>query len=600
MVPNRFLYSNDVRLSGDYLSTYDKANSDFLNINHYDISTGGGYVKINGIYLATNTKNKFPDKGHIRLTLDNFNLLGTNFFDLTQQRSLNIDTIQVDNADLLIEKFGAAGNTSSGRDSLMEEMQKYNLDKVNREDLRTEAEILEDIAKKLERQLQKKPEQIDDEKENVAFQQPELPLDTMLLQNINIDRILLTDSRVNYNPSNEPNTGLLLPDIWLLAEGIKYDPAAAKDSSRLFYSDNMMARFSNLKYVLPDNLSAIRIDELALNTKDSTITARNFGLIPLVGRYEYGIAKGFQSTWLKIENDSITIKKSDFLGLINSQKFNASALNIYNPEISVFRDKRVPFPEWQRKPLPQTNLRSLDFTFGIDTINMIGGFITYQEHAEKAYTTGEVFFSDMDAKIINLTNDSVRMIDNPYARIGVTTKIFDVGAIKGEFLFDLVNMENIHSYGIDVSPFDITEFNRIMIPTASVEIASGTSNKIIMSAKANEDYSYGEMKFYYEDLKIQLLNRETETPKGLGNVLGSFFANTFIIKSNNPRNLFLRKGDIFFERDKKRAIFNYWTKTFLSGVVSSIGATNNKKKIKKMQEENLKKLQEEKLEITRQ
>ena len=73
--------------------------------------------------------------------------LGANFFDLTQQRSLNIDTIQVDNADLLIEKFGAVGNTSSGRDSLMEEMQKYNLDKVNEEDLRTEAEILEDIAK---------------------------------------------------------------------------------------------------------------------------------------------------------------------------------------------------------------------------------------------------------------------------------------------------------------------------------------------------------------------------------------------------------------------------------------------------------------------
>ena len=103
------------------------------------------------------------------------------------------------------------------------------------------------------------------------------------------------------------------------------------------------------------------------------------------------------------------------------------------------------------------------------------------------------------------------------------------------------------------------------------------------------------MKFYYEDLKIALLNRETETPRGFGNVLGSFFANTFIIKSNNPRNLFLRKGDIFFERDEKRAIFNYWTKTFLSGVVSSIGATNNKKKIKKMQDENLKQIQQQAL-----
>ena len=34
--------------------------------------------------------------------------------------------------------------------------------------------------------------------------------------------------------------------------------------------------------------------------------------------------------------------------------------------------------------------------------------------------------------------------------------------------------------------------------------------------------------------------------------------------------------------------------TFLSGVVSSLGAANNKKKIKKMQEENLKKIQAKK------
>ena len=100
------------------------------------------------------------------------------------------------------------------------------------------------------------------------------------------------------------------------------------------------------------------------------------------------------------------------------------------------------------------------------------------------------------------------------------------------------------------------------------------------------------MKFYYNDLKIQLLNRETETLKGIGPVLGSFFANTFFIRTNNPKNFVFRKGDIFFERDKKRAIFNYWVKSFLSGVVSSVGAVNNKKKIRKMQKDNLKQIQE--------
>ena len=282
------------------------------------------------------------------------------------------------------------------------------------------------------------------------------------------------------------------------------------------------------------------------------------------------------------------------MDIFNNNSFNAQTLEVNKLDISVFRDKRIPFPEWQRRPLPQANLRNMNFIFNVDTISLHDGFISYQEHSEKAYTTGEVFFSDLDATILNLTNDSIRTLSSPNARIGVTAKVFGKGNLKAEFLFNLVDMDNIHTYGIVVDPFDLTEFNRILVPSASVQISSGYNEKIIMSAKATEDYSYGEMKFYYEDLKIALLNRETETPKGLGKALGSFFANTFIIKSNNPRNLFLRKGDIFFERDEKRAIFNYWTKTFLSGVVSSIGATNNKKKIRKMQEENLKEIQAQK------
>ena len=422
--------------------------------------------------------------------------------------------------------------------------------------------------------------------------------DTLILKRVDIDQILITDSKIDFETTDDHNTGLNIPEIWLLAEGIHYNPITVKDSSRIFYTDNFMVRVSNFDYVLPDNLSSIKIDELNMNSSDSSLKATNFALVPLVAQYDYGPAKGFQSTWLHIENDSITMKNVDFLGIVNQNRLNASSLNVYKMDVSVFRDKRVPFPEWQRRPLPQTSLRNLNFTFGIDSVHLHDGYVGYQEHSEKAYTTGEVFFNEMNALILNVTNDSIRTMNAPNTRIGVTASIFGEGDIKAEFIFDLIDPENIHSYGVDVDPFDLTEFNRILIPSASVQISSGESKKIIMNAKANEDYSYGEMKFYYDDLKIQLLNRETETPKGLGRALGSFFANTFIIKSNNPRNLFLRKGDIFFERDKKRAIFNYWTKTFLSGVVSSIGATNNKKKIKKIQEENLRKIQEDKKELS--
>ena len=323
-------------------------------------------------------------------------------------------------------------------------------------------------------------------------------------------------------------------------------------------------------------------------------------MTPLVSKYEIGPAKGFQAAWLNIKSDSISFDKVDFLGLINNKNFNTEIINVYKLDISVFKDKRIPFPEWQRRPLIQSTLRGLNFNINIDTILVKDGFITYMEHAEKALTTGEIFFSDMEATIFNFTNDSIRTLTQPNMRIGLTTKVYGKGNIQGEFTFDMVNLENIHTYGIMVDPINLTEFNRILIPSASAQISSGISEKIIMTVKANEDYSYGEMKFYYEDLKIALLDRETETPKGVGKVLGSFFANTFFVKTNNPKNLKLRKGDVFFERDKKRAIFQYWTRSILSGMVSTIAPINHKKKIKKMQEENLKKIQAEKALETKQ
>ena len=181
------------------------------------------------------------------------------------------------------------------------------------------------------------PDNETNSKADLKASSKEYPFDTLLLKSIDIDRILVTDSKVTIENSDDERTGLEIPDIWLLAEGIKYNPTAAKDSNRIFYSDNLMAKITNFNYVLPDNMSAIRIDELKLHSGDSSIHATNFGLVPLVSRYDFGRAKGFQSTWLQIENDSISFGKVDFLSIFNGNSFNAQTLEVNKLDISVFQ-----------------------------------------------------------------------------------------------------------------------------------------------------------------------------------------------------------------------------------------------------------------------
>ncbi len=559
MVPDKFLFAHDVHLHGDYISFYHQQKGDFASINHFDISTRDRDLLFEGLYFATNTKDK-PELSKAKVTADHLNIIDLDFFNLTQNRMLLLSEISIDNGNFSIKPLAKNITDQQTTDGQNAQSQDYNPAK--------------------------------EKSKGLKMHEKEYLFDTLLLKQVEIDKIFLNNSSLEIENSTEHRANLKIPEIWLLAEGLKYNPVLARDTSRIFYSDNILTKISNFEYILPDNLSAVKFNELYFNLADSSINIKNFALEPRISKFDYGPAKGYQTTWLKIENDSISIDQVDFLGIINEKTLDAKKINIDGIDLEIYRDKRIAFPEWQRRPLPQVELHNLDFTIQIDTINLNDGYIGYQEHAEKSNTPGEIFFSDLNAKIINVSNDSAHLLKYPKTNISATTNVFGKGKITAQFQFDMIDPENIHTYGIEVDPFDLTEFNRILIPNASAQVKSGINERIIMTARANENYSYGEMTFYYNDLKVQLLNRETETPKGLGNILGSFFANTFIIRTNNPKNLVLRKGDIFFERDEKRAIFNYWTKTFLSGVVSSIGAVNNKKKIRKMQEEKLKELEE--------
>jgi hypothetical protein len=138
-----------------------------------------------------------------------------------------------------------------------------------------------------------------------------------------------------------------------------------------------------------------------------------------------------------------------------------------------------------------------------------------------------------------------------------------------------------------LSPMSLMPLNKMLGPVAFIKIKSGANENLIFEFNANDSYAQGSMKFYYKNLKVSLLSKKGQDNIGMGNAIGSFFANTFIVRSNNPSIFLLRNGDIYFERDAAKSIFNYWSKSILSGVISSIGAKNNKRDIKRKNKEAL-------------
>jgi hypothetical protein len=85
------------------------------------------------------------------------------------------------------------------------------------------------------------------------------------------------------------------------------------------------------------------------------------------------------------------------------------------------------------------------------------------------------------------------------------------------------------------------------------------------------------MKFRYNNLEVQVLNKKEDFGGDLQARIISFIANNFLIVSDNPRFIVMRKGKIYTPRDKRKFIFNFWSQALLTGAATSIGVPTPKK-----------------------
>jgi hypothetical protein len=120
-----------------------------------------------------------------------------------------------------------------------------------------------------------------------------------------------------------------------------------------------------------------------------------------------------------------------------------------------------------------------------------------------------------------------------------------------------------------LSPFQLAALNPVTEFNAQIMVRSGELNRFDFDFEADSVSAIGKLWFAYDDLRISILEQKdgnTKEAKWL-----SFLANNLMLRSKNPRTKILQPDDIYFERDPKRSIINYWWKTIFSGAKNTFG-----------------------------
>ncbi|MEM0938681.1 MAG: hypothetical protein AAGI25_02695 [Bacteroidota bacterium] len=294
----------------------------------------------------------------------------------------------------------------------------------------------------------------------------------------------------------------------------------------------------------------------------------------------------YQSDWISAYGDEIKLMYFDKHAFVANNQIKVGNIEINGLVLDVYRDKRLPRPPNKFRPLVGSMLKNLSTKVLIDTLNISASRITNEEYAIGGRQSGAIDFLDVTATLSNVTNMQEHIDESKNMLLCASGKV-EEAPFTINTAFDLSSSNDYFVMKGQLDEFDLNCLNPILENVAFVKVESGVSENLEFNFKSTNEYAIGKMTFQYDNLKIALVNKENYTTKGKGANVLSFVANTFVIKKRNPKFIFLKEGDIYFVRHKNKSIFNYWTKTLLSGIISSVGAKSHKKDIKRLNEEGL-------------
>ncbi|MBU2916114.1 hypothetical protein [Reichenbachiella agariperforans] len=349
------------------------------------------------------------------------------------------------------------------------------------------------------------------------------------------------------------------------------------------YSQYASASGENLSLSLGDGYH-LTINQYGMEHPENTLTLNQINLSSDFTASEYSANLTIQKNWYDVSVNAITASGLDWDRSLRLRQYYAEKVLIDGVNALVYRDKTAPLQTTKTKALPQSILRNIDTWFYLDTLQ-VKGDITYQQRPAEKEKLGEISFNSLDASLLHVT--TVDSMSNASMQLIATGQLMNTAPFEVNVMFDMQDPNDKFIFAGQIDQMQLGALNKMLRPVANINIKDGYAKQILFNITADNELARGQMFLRYDNLKIQILNPETNDLQGINHGIKTFFANTFVIKHKNPTFILVRPGAIFQQRDPYRAIFHYWGQALLSGAVSSIGINKSEKEEKKYSKESI-------------
>jgi hypothetical protein len=362
-----------------------------------------------------------------------------------------------------------------------------------------------------------------------------------------------------------------LPDSSLLARvdtvsvTIRHIQLGTKDTSgvnRAGFKD-LSYQFKGFRMPDQNQLHELRVDQIKGNTTQGELSAEGISFVPLYNESKFSRQLKFKSARIEAHIPRLNAINLDHSRLLDKALI-LQKVDIPEFEITAFVDKNLPHNTGQYKKLPQHLLAELTADVCIDSIQIGSSYVKYAELLPGKTEAGYVDFDELNVLFTNICNTSITS-EQPM-EAAIRGRLYGKAPMNVFFQFPMMKPPWTYYYRGKVSDFNMKEANSIIDKAAEMKFLDGQVNELSFQVAANDDYSEGDIEFYYEKVDIKFLKKDQKFFRELVNGLIEWLA---FPQENLPGEKH-RVGQIYVERDKSRFFLRHFWYSILSGIKSTI------------------------------
>lgn len=340
-----------------------------------------------------------------------------------------------------------------------------------------------------------------------------------------------------------------------------------------FRIDDLDISMFDEKFLLPGGKYALSFKKMDYDLIDSLLIFDNLSIEPRYSRtkmvnmsaYQYEI---FNADIKRTEVSSINLRNI----LLNSEIY-LSNIKIDGLVLNIFKDKRLPFDEEKRPKLPQQALKELKQDIYIDSINIINSELVYSERHKLMKELMEVKLGDFTVVVRDITSVDDSILAGSSMFIGLSANLQKKIPMGIDINLPMNSVVDTFSFSGFLQSGNMKMFNSVVLPVLGVKFGDGYLDRLDFVARANGNYSIGEMTMQYHDLEGNVQKQDMVA----SNKFLSWLANSVIIRNNPSKDNELRTVPMYFERVDYKGLGNYLWKTLQSGIMATIVPTVDNK-----------------------